>query len=186
MRGKRRPRPPRKGTGVGVWGKQDRGKRGTKSKDPVRRESGGHSCLADPLGHPALGASSLHLPDCQQLPFGGVGRGFQNAASSEPRFGFRFPSCPWPAPPGSAPRRGLTAGQASSHYPRVARSAVGEPGRRNESYLIAHTPTPVCGSWSPFPVICKTEKEGCVKLWITKAQGSKEAPWGAGNFNTRK
>lgn len=66
-----------------------------------------------------------------------------------------------------------------SRRPRVARFPVEAPGRRSESYLIAHTQTLVCGSWSPFPVICKTEeKEGCEKGRSAGTQDSKEA--GAG------
>ena len=48
--------------GYGVRGKRDGGERGTKSKGPVRRKSGGHTRLADPLGHPAQGASAFCAP----------------------------------------------------------------------------------------------------------------------------
>lgn len=58
----------------------------------------------------------------------------------------------------------------------------GAPASGAGSYLIARTPTPVFCSWSPFPVICKTQaKENCEKRWPSNAQGAAEATWGEVN-----
>ena len=60
-----------------------------------------------------------------------------------------------PSPP---PRQGTGALLPPSHG-AVSRRVT--PAEEARSYLIAHTPTLVCGSWSPFPVVCKIkEKEG--------------------------
>lgn len=63
-----RPHVPRRteagvrGAGCGVRGKRDGGERGTESKGPVRRESGGHSGVADRPGHPVQRASAFCAP----------------------------------------------------------------------------------------------------------------------------
>lgn len=76
----------------GVGEAEPRRKRG-QSKDPVRKKSGGHSGLGDPLGPAAQGASSLCASRvASSSRWRGVGEGMgwglRNAASGCPCFGF--------------------------------------------------------------------------------------------------
>lgn len=72
---------------------------------------------------------------------------------------------------GNAP---LAEGRRSSGALAARRGALSGLGARcgRGSYLIARTPTLVCGSWSPFPVICKTQvEENREERRPSKAQG---------------
>lgn len=130
------------------------------------------------LWQPGAGRHTLSAPP--RLPAapseGGVGPGHRDAESGSlpihtppvptPGRGCRCPgsdslSAPAglsgksPSPP---PRQGTGALLPPSHG-AVSRRVT--PAEEARSYLIAHTPTLVCGSWSPFPVVCKIkEKEG--------------------------
>lgn len=177
--------------------REDGGERGTKSKDPVRRKSGGHS-VSPIFWPPGAGCVlSPRHPGCQRLwkgksrP-GASGRGERLPPYPQPyhRRG-RWPPGPYFLPALASPskKRPMPRSHCGADAPSPpSRGAISRrgTGKDKQSYLIAHTPTLVCGSWSPFPVVCKTEeKNGCEKRRSAGAQGSKEAPWGSRDFDIR-